>query len=72
MAVWYQDDGGLNNVWANRFLAGTGWSGPERIESSDLGHASLVDVATGLNSSVLAIWQQNDGLRNSILVNRFE
>ncbi|WP_375176317.1 Ig-like domain-containing protein [Marinobacter mobilis] len=72
MAVWYQDDGGLNNVWANRFLAGTGWSGPERIESSDLGHASLVDVATGLNSSVLAIWQQNDGVRNSILVNRFE
>ena len=31
-AVWIQNDGTYNRMWANRYVAGQGWGTPQEIE----------------------------------------
>jgi hypothetical protein len=71
MAVWHQFDGTRNNIWANRYVAATGWGTATLIES-DPGDAALPQVAIDANGNATAVWQQRDvNGRNNIWANRY-
>lgn len=71
MAVWQKHDGSRYNIWASRFVPGTGWGTAMLIETSDAGDAVSPQVALDDSGNVLAVWQQNDGTRENIWANRF-
>src|SRR5690606_1592584 len=45
IAVWQQSDGTRNNIWANRYVVGTGWGVATLIEKDDAGAARNAQVA---------------------------
>ena len=57
-AVWTQDDGTANNLWANRYTPGSGWGEAELVDtnSSGLSPARLTVDAEG---RVTAAWTRN-------------
>ncbi len=71
MAVWAQ--GGLfinDNIWANRYVAGTGWGTAQLIETNDL-TAFSPQIAIDSAGNAIAVWVQG-GVRNqSIWANRY-
>jgi hypothetical protein len=70
-AVWYQDDGVRTNIWANRYVVGTGWGTATLIETDDAGDAFLPQIAVDASGNALAVWYQSDGARTNIWVNRY-
>ena len=71
MAVWYQSDGIRNNIWANRYVSGTGWAAAGLIETDNLGNAYLPQIAFDPSGHALAVWFQSDGTLNNIWANRY-
>ncbi len=71
IAVWEQDDGIRNNIWANRYIPGSGWSAAELIETDDAGVAYFPQIAIAADGNAIAVWQQSDGTRNNIWANRY-
>jgi hypothetical protein len=71
VAVWGQDDGTRNNIWSNRYVAGTGWGWAELIETDDAGGADFPQVAVDVGGNAVAVWYQDDGTRNNIWSNRY-
>lgn len=69
MAVWVQSDGSLNNTWANQYIAGSGWSAAQTIETDNTGNAAAADVAFDSNGNAIAVWYQSDGARDNIYAN---
>jgi hypothetical protein len=72
VAVWYQSDGTWENIWANRYEAGTGWGSAVLIETDDSGSASGAQVAVDGAGNAVAVWDQLDGTRYNIWANRYE
>ena len=70
LAVWYQDDGSRNNIWANRFN-GSSWGTAELIESDNAGSAFSPQIAFDSSGNALAVWRQYDSTRANIWANRF-
>ncbi|WP_372980832.1 Ig-like domain-containing protein [Marinobacter sediminum] len=70
-AVWTQFDGTRDNIWANRF-DGSAWGAAEQIETDNAGGASNPQIAHDTDGRAVAVWQQSDGARNNIWVNRFD
>jgi hypothetical protein len=64
-AVWYQSSGKSNDVWVNRYTAGTGWGTPALLETL-AGQALRPQVAVDGSGNAIAIWDQFDGSRISI------
>ncbi|MFA9462174.1 DUF7151 family protein [Thiohalorhabdus sp. Cl-TMA] len=71
IAVWEQSDGTRDNIWANRYVAGSGWGEPERIEAND-NAASEVQVAVNGGGHAVAVWKQSDGTQPSIWANHYD
>ncbi len=71
LAVWRQYDGSRYNIWANRYVSGSGWGTAELIETDDTGGAGNPQVAIGPNGNALAVWGQYDGSRDNIWANRY-
>ncbi|UCE91100.1 MAG: hypothetical protein JSV90_06670 [Methanobacteriota archaeon] len=71
-AVWHQSDGTRNNVWSNRYSAGTGWNAATLIETDNTGAALYPQLAADKSGSVTAAWTQFDGTRWNALSNRYE
>jgi hypothetical protein len=71
VAAWHQSDGTRNNIWANRYVAGSGWGIAALIETDNAGDAQLPQVAVDGRGNAVAIWEQSDGLRLNILSNRY-
>ncbi|MBI5739468.1 MAG: hypothetical protein HZA16_02005 [Nitrospirae bacterium] len=69
--VWYQYDGSVYNVWANRYSAGTGWAEAVLIEEDDAGSANDPRVAMDSQGNATAVWYQYDGTRYNILAKRY-
>jgi hypothetical protein len=71
LAVWWQDDGAVNNIWANRFN-GTSWGTAELIETG-AGFAGSPQVAFDDHGNALVVWVQYDGTDAvyNIMANRF-
>jgi hypothetical protein len=70
VAVWMQSDLIRYNIWSNRYVAGTGWSAAELIETGK-GNAEYPQVAVDGVGNAVAVWQQYDGTRNNIWSNRY-
>ncbi len=71
LAVWYQSDGTLLNIWANRYTAGVGWGTAALIETNNAGSAYDPQIAFDAAGNALAVWDQTDGTRSSIWANRY-
>lgn len=69
--VWRQYDGSIYNVMACRYISGSIWYSPEKIESGDGQVQPPINVAVDSDGNVLAIWLQWDGTRYDIMSNRF-
>ena len=74
LVVWSRYDGtsAFDNIWANRYTAGSGWGTAGLIESDNTGAATVPQVAFDASGNALAVWQQSDGSRRNIWSNRFK
>jgi hypothetical protein len=72
VAVWFQNDGTRNNIWANRYRAGSGWSAAELIEGDNAGSAVSPRIASSAAGTALSVWSQSDGTRTNIWANTFQ
>lgn len=70
IAVFRQFDGTATSILANRYVAGTGWTGPSAIEAYPFS-SDDVQIAIAPNGEATAVWRQWDGSANSIAANRF-
>ena len=71
IAVWYQSDGTRDNIWANRYTAGSGWGTAQLIETENLGNAVFPTIAIDPFGNAIAIWYQSDGTWFNIWANRY-
>ncbi len=71
IAVWSQHDGIRVNLWTNRYVVGTGWGIAELLETDNAGNAANLKVAVDGSGNAIAVWQQFDGLLDSIYSNRY-
>ena len=60
LALWEQWDGARDNIWSNRYIAGTGWGTATRIETHNAGYALDPQIAIDANGNALAVWRQTD------------
>lgn len=58
IVVWQQTDSFRYSIWANRYTAASGWSGPHLIEGTD-GNAGNPQVAVDGAGNAIAVWWQN-------------
>jgi hypothetical protein len=65
IALWKQWNGAFNDIWANRYAPGVGWSGPVLMETNDA-DASETWVSMNASGDALAMWRQSDGVALSI------
>lgn len=71
VVVWRQDDGSVSSIYANLYVAGTGWGTPELIETNNDGSAYSPRIAFDADGNAIAVWQQSDSIRPNIWVNRY-
>ena len=71
IAVWEQSDGSRYNIWANRF-DGRDWGTAALLESDNAGAAFSPQIAFDNSGNAIAVWEQSDGSRYNIWVNRFD
>ncbi len=58
VVVWYQFDGTLYSVFANRYEPETGWLGPEALDTNDLSYALSPSVAMNDEGDVIVAWYE--------------
>ncbi len=74
MAVWHQHDGMRNNVWSNRYTAGTGHWGVSALIETDNGDIDALGrptIAVNGSGNAVAVWAQSDSVRTNIWANRY-
>lgn len=71
IAVWHQNDGVRDNVWANNYTSATGWNTAKLIESNDVGSANNPQIAFDTHGNAITVWRQYDGSSDSIWANRY-
>ena len=73
IAIWIQSDGITNNIYANRYISGTGWAGAELVENDDAEWSMnyAPQVALDNSGNATAVWVQNDGTWDNIYANRY-
>ncbi|MEQ6341252.1 MAG: hypothetical protein M3A44_06245 [Gammaproteobacteria bacterium] len=59
-AVWAKFDGTRKNIWANRYVAGSGWGRPQMIENDNAGDADLPQIAFDAAGNAVAIWRHTE------------
>lgn len=72
IVVWYQSDGTRDNIWAVRYVSGTGWGSPGLLESDNTGDAQYPQIAVNPSGTGAAVWQQSDGARTNIWADLFQ
>lgn len=70
--IWRQAGGSLQNVAANRFVPGTGWSGAQLLETDDVNSAVNPEVAIDAGGIITTVWAQDDGAGGNLRANRYE
>jgi hypothetical protein len=70
IAVWNQQDGATNSIYANRYAAGSGWGVAALIETStDMAVHPNVGIDAGGNA--IAVWMQRGDGTSDIYANRY-
>jgi len=58
ISVWqHSTDGTRNDIWANRFVVGTGWGTPTLIETDDTLSATNPRLGVDASGKALVVWQ---------------
>jgi hypothetical protein len=70
IAVWVQNDGTFNRMWANRYVAGQGWGTPQIIENNP-GDTDFPRVAVNGSGNAMALWKQVNGVNYAIWANQY-
>ncbi len=70
IAVWAQDDGSSNSIYANVYTPGTGWGSAELIETGDEG-AYSPQVRLFPDGDAIAVWYQFEGPVRNIRANMY-
>ena len=70
MAVWAQSNATVASIWANRYIAGTGWDTATLIEAG-AGDAFGAQVVLDGSGNALAVWTQTNGTVYSVWANRY-
>lgn len=61
MVVWYKMvNFGTSSIWANRYVAGSGWGTETLIETDNAGAAANVSIGMDSSGNAVAVWQQAD------------
>src|SRR6267154_6466255 len=71
IAVWVQNDGTYNRMFAARYVVGPGWGTPVVIESNT-GDADFPRVAVNGSGNAMALWKQFNGVNYDIWANRYD
>lgn len=72
LAVWFQYDGTRYNVWANRYINGTGWGSAELLETEETVSSDTASVVVDGNGNGVAVWVENDGSGTlNLMANRY-
>lgn len=58
VVVWYQLDGVLYSVFANRYEPETGWLGPEALDQNDVNFALSPSVAMNDRGDAVVVWYE--------------
>ena len=63
IAAWTCFDGSVKNIWANRYIPGTGWGTAEMIDvpTADM-DSSSPRVSAGGDGRAVVVWNKNDGM----------
>ena len=72
LAVWQKFRGDYVSIWANRYVDGLGWQTALTLEADDVRHAYRPRIAVDADGNGIAIWEQRNGRRHSIMSSRFE
>ncbi len=71
VALWNHADGStanINSVWASFYSSTGGWiAGLTAIETDDRASTSNIKVALNTDGSIVALWQQSDGIQQNIV-----
>jgi hypothetical protein len=70
VAVWYQDDGICNGIWASVCNSSRIWSTPELVNEHAVSDALDPHVATDSQGCTHVVWSQFNGEHDLIWVNR--
>jgi hypothetical protein len=70
MSVWCQYDGAKYNIWANRYVRGTGWSSAFSVETS-ADNARGAQVGLDDSGKAMVIWHQDAGTPENIWARRY-
>jgi hypothetical protein len=72
IAVWHQNDGTNNSIFANRYVAGSGWGTAELIETGS-GYAYAPQIAIDASGNAIAVWELHaaDWSSSSAYANRY-
>lgn len=70
IAVWEQQAGGVDSIWANRYTDGAGWGVASVIENKSE-PALAPQIAIDSSGNALAVWVQTDGGIDSIWANAY-
>lgn len=73
IAVWQRTTSPQigDDIWTNRYAAGTGWGTAQLLETDAVNGAANPDVAMDEAGNALAVWQQSDGSRLNIWTARY-
>lgn len=71
IAIWTQYNGSNENIWANRYVAGSGWGTATLIETNQDEDAYFPHLAMNSNGNAFAIWTQRDGSNSKIWGNQY-
>jgi len=59
LAVVWQLNDGINHIWSNRYVSGSGWGTPQPVENSASLTATAPSIALDDNGNALSAWSQN-------------
>ena len=75
IAVWQHLATGMarTDIWANRYIAGTGWGTPTLIENDDTGTTSPPQLGVDAAGNSVVVWDQSNpsGFDKRIVANTF-
>lgn len=72
VALWGRNAGVDYGVWANRYVAGTGWVGATQISRGQPGDVVEPRVALGPAGNAMILWSEYDGSRYSLWSSHFD
>lgn len=71
IAVWSQVTNTKHSSFANRYISGTGWAGPELLENNDEMSFYGQDIAMNDAGHAIVIWKSDNDNALGVFVNRY-